>query len=254
MQTPYDAETGAAAVIGRMMEASEKNTQKELAAALKTIPSTISAWKARGAVPMEWVYRASHLFKVAPEWLISGETPGGQGQRPDEPGITVLDIAGAAVSVRITLPADQQLIGIVYSESGTMKLREYVCRPVVRPWLNENGEMVPDLGSVPYVMRRVAADSLGDWLSMVCFRAGESLGPILPGDWLLVDTSQTEPIASKFYMIAVGGRLVIRRFEVSAEGGIFVTDREDVPTIHENDAVILGIVLERAGPIYGPQS
>ncbi len=249
MSTKHASNSEASEIIARMMKASGKRTQKELAGELETIPSTISAWKARGAVPMEWVYRAAHLFKVAPEWLISGETPGSQASRADHPGITVLDIAGAAVSVRITLPADQQLIGIVYSESGATRLREYVCRPVVRPSLNEFGEMVPDLGNVPYVMRRSEADRMGDWLAMVCFRASEAIGPILPGDWILVDTGQTLPVASRIYLVAVGKRLVVRRFEVSADGGVFIAERSNAPAIPEQDAVVLGLVLERAGPI-----
>jgi hypothetical protein len=244
-----DKDRDATRVIARMMEVSGKRTQKELAAELETIPSTISAWKARGVVPMEWIYRAAHLFHVAPEWLISGESAEASHTRTGQPGLTILDITGAAVSLRITLPEDQQLIGIVYSESGTTQLREYVCRPVVRPWLNEHGEIVPDLGSVPYVIRRAAADDMGDWLSMVCFRATEGIGPILPGDWLLVDASQIQAIPPHIYLVAVSGRLLVRRFEVAAQGGFFTGERGETPAIPESDAHIIGRVLERAGPI-----
>ncbi|WP_153306863.1 helix-turn-helix domain-containing protein [Desulfonatronum thioautotrophicum] len=236
-------------VIRRMLQAAGCGTQKELAESLRTIPSTISAWKVRGSVPMEWVYRAAHLFHVAPHWLMTGEQEGGQGDKSLEPGITVLDISGAAVSLRVTLPADQQLIGIVYSESGITKLREYVCRPVIQPWLNDHGEVVPDLGAVPYVMRRSAADSLGDWLAMVCFRATEPLGPILAGDWLLVDTSQVRPISPHIYLVGVAGRLLVRRFVVAAQGGQWVGEDRSLPLIPEEEASVFGRVLERAGPL-----
>lgn len=236
-------------IIRRMLQAAGRRTQKELAESLQTIPSTISAWKVRGSVPMEWIYRAAHLFRVDPHWLMTGEQEGPVGDKSLEPGITVLDISGAAVSLRVTLPEDQQLIGIVYSESGITTLREYVCRPVIQPWLNDHGELVPDLGAVPYVMRRSAADSLGDWLSMVCFRATESLGPILAGDWLLVDTSQVRPIPPHIYLIGVSGRLLTRRFVVAALGGQWVGEDRFLPLIPEGEATVFGRVLERAGPL-----
>lgn len=236
-------------VIRRMLQAAGRETQKDLADALRTIPSTISAWKVRKSVPMEWIYRAAHLFHVSPHWLMTGEQERQGGDPSLEPGITVLDISGAAVSLRVTLPADQQLIGIVYSESGITRLREYVCRPVVQPWLNDHGELVPDLGAVPYVMRRSAADCLGDWLAMVCFRATETLGPILAGDWLLVDTGQTRPISPHIYLIGVSGRLLVRRFTVAAQGGQWAGEDRSLPLIQEQEASVFGRVLERAGPL-----
>lgn len=242
--------TQATLVIRRMLQAAGRRTQKELAQALRTMPSTISAWKVRGSVPMEWIYRAAHLFHVSPHWLITGDQERPGGDSPLDPGITVMDISGAAVSLRVTLPADQQLIGIVYSESGITKLREYVCRPVVQPWLNDHGELVPDLGAVPYVMRRSAADSLGDWLSMICFRATENLGPILAGDWLLVDTSQLRPLPPHIFLIGISGQLLVRRFVVTAEGGHWVGEDRSLPLIPAQEASVFGRVLERAGPLH----
>ena len=85
---------------------------------------------------------------------------------------------------------------------------------------------------------------------------GGSMAPlILDGDWLLVDTSQTDPRVSGVYVIRRGGHLLVKHVQPRPTQGVFLVYSENPQEkksemVREDDLDVIGRVLwimRRAG-------
>ena len=194
----------------RVRQATEIDTQKELARILGIGAPAITLAKRRG-VPKSWSLKVASIFQINPAWLETGEGPVSQSQQPRArfvPQVSARACAGA----------------------GSFEVQDNIVDhiPFDQTWIQRKGN--PERMVVLQVI-------------------GESMSPeIEDGDHILVDTSQTGLTSQAVYLVGLEDTIQVKRIQCSH--GVVVllsTNRRFVPVTLQGDELdtlrVIGRVL-----------
>lgn len=222
------------AIIERMLVATRATSLRELAGLLGLANHTpLSAAKTRNTIPKRWLRQLEIRHGINPLWLQTGE------------GEMMTRHRGAKISSDgAEITTTRPLAGIVESTSGAPVRYpvEYLAPPIIHPWINEQGQVVPNPEAgpgpaIPKIWLQAAGVHL-DLLAALDMPSRDMEPEIQERDIVILDRREATPVHGQVYCIAVGSSLLIRRY--AGDRAEFVGERQSSHPITAQDATVIG--------------
>ena len=217
-------ETGAEAVIRRMMSAAGLSSQAELARELGVRRAAVTDAKRRRSIPAEWFLRLSRTRGLNPLWLETGQGPR-----------------------RIAEAARPEAAGMRHHEE------EFSFVPMVKARVSGGGGSLETDADIEayYAFRHEWLRRKGRTGEMRLMRVtGESMEPTLRDeDIVLIDLSQSDVYPGKIYAVGIDQEIVVKRLDKKPGKLVLLSDNRQVyppleVTLDEGvDVRILGRVV-----------
>ncbi len=196
-------ETGAEAVIRRMMAASGLNSQADLARELGVRRAAVTDAKRRKSVPAEWFLRLSRTRGLNPMWLETGQGP-----------------------VRIGETSRAEPTVLRFHEE------EFSFVPMVKARVSGGGGSLETDADIEayYAFRHEWLRRKGRTGEMRLMRVtGESMEPTLRDeDIVLIDLSQADVYPGKIYAVGIDQEIVVKRLDKKPGKLVLLSDNRQL--------------------------
>jgi len=198
-------------VLGRLKEATNTNSDAELALALGLQPSAISAARGRGVVPPAWIINIANGYKASADWLAFGGGFKKEPQGRNQPFWEMDYIKVPRVATELAAGSGSFLDSTEITEELAFR----------RDWLAHKGQMK-------------------DLVVMTIY--GDSMEPTLyEKDLALINLSQIKPHTGQVYAVSHDEALYIKRLVCEPGRIIMRSDNSryaDIVLDYDNQAIM----------------